>query len=723
MRDQERKKCLVLFYSSALLTLNASKPSLDVICDFFGKCGIEVVKLEKADLVEYWRKLVRINAVSSSESVSAKKEHSENKPVFYQDIKQEHVIELVDEVIDYLALYPELLGSLVILEITNYRSLVIPTVSEYRFVPLSPLFEPFMIMPSGVVLSSSVSSAGHQVDREAEHHHWHYLLNRALKLPVALQLPDECDVASADIAFMNSSTCFVGSGNWTSEESIRCMLDAKVFGTNRVVLVRNLFDLNLDMRPFLDSVLFVVDENVVAVNASIVDSSNPSFTRLVQEYVMGDSGYELMVNNMELVRYLKYRKIEVISVPETLFFRSLALLRIAPRTFLIAENQQELASYYKEKCPNIAYSIWSYEACFLQNLAHSVIFESPIWKVDDPVVMEDASSLEEEELSRVCYPICPRVTDDESCRRRQTTNRILMVAPIGFCSNQQTLVDNNFASQESELTPDVVERFALLEFGALYQALVRAGIQIQLVRNERFFHAPDSVFPNNWFSTHSGREAPHGVSTLVLYPMKAPSRRAERRPHIVRFLQSLYPKTVDLSFHEQDDKYLEGTGALVLDRVNKIAYSSLSKRSDKELVLKWCKTFEYEPIVFSATEDEGRPIYHTNTIMWIGTCVAVVCLDMIKDPGEQELVRSSLSAHRELIAIAPPQVAAYCGNVLELSGESGQKILVMSKSAYDGFGDTIRQFENRSYRIIAAEIDNIQKFGGGGARCMIAELF
>ena len=227
--------------------------------------------------------------------------------------------------------------------------------------------------------------------------------------------------------------------------------------------------------------------------------------------------------------------------------------------------------------------------------------------------------------------------------------------------------------------------------------------------------SPDDIFCNNWVATF-------GNKTLGYYPMLAPNRQIERRPDVMGVLESIYDIAFDFSELEKEGQYLESTGAHWLDRENKIAYFSLSPRCNKELALKFCEKMGYEPVMFVTKNHVGKPVYHTDVMMYIGTGYAGICLSCIVEEDRQR-VFDSLSKHREVVDLSMDQLKAFCGNSLELIGTRGEKKLVMSSAAHAALNDaqkaTLLKYVSE---IVHADIATIERYGGGSARCMLLEL-
>lgn len=316
-------------------------------------------------------------------------------------------------------------------------------------------------------------------------------------------------------------------------------------------------------------------------------------------------------------------------------------------------------------------------------------------------------------------------------RSMQSTNHVLMVAPTAFGFNEQAAQDNSFMhaatkpGEGSDLTRQVCA-----EFSELHRQLTDvAGVRVSLFQHSLANGTPDACFPNNWFSTHAGDEAAGGVGarTLVLYPMKCPNRAAERRPEIIQVLRSSgYGRVIDMTGHERrDQKYFEGTGVLVLDRVNGVAYVALSERADKQLAEQWVTSLGYKDLVtFHSHDKRGKPVYHTNVMMAIGTDVAVVCGESVTDDKERQHLMSKLSKTHTVVDISSDQMDALCGNVLELQSGLGLPVLAMSSQAYNAFTPEQRAVMRRHVAdLVHAPIDTLERVGGGGVRCALGELF
>jgi hypothetical protein len=304
----------------------------------------------------------------------------------------------------------------------------------------------------------------------------------------------------------------------------------------------------------------------------------------------------------------------------------------------------------------------------------------------------------------------------------QSASTLLMIEPVAFGFNYQT-AENNFFQQENDRPVSIVQDEALREFKQMTAMLEQKGIDLIIVRDTEEPHTPDSIFPNNWISFHAG-------GRVAVYPMFAENRRLERRPDIISLLKEngfMIREITDYSPFENKSIFLEGTGSMVLDRENKVAYAALSERTDKTLFLKFCEDFHFSPCCFKACQTVGNkrlPIYHTNVMMCVADRYAVVCLESVDDAAERQNIVHSLSANRkEIIEITEKQMFRFAGNMLQVENREGKKLLVMSETARRALTEKqIRQITAYN-EIIPIPVPTIEKQGGGSVRCMIAEIF
>jgi hypothetical protein len=297
----------------------------------------------------------------------------------------------------------------------------------------------------------------------------------------------------------------------------------------------------------------------------------------------------------------------------------------------------------------------------------------------------------------------------------QATSNLLMIRPVDFRFNQQTATNNKF-QQESE--DSEIQDKALKEFDAFVEKLRANSLNITVIDDTLQPETPDSIFPNNWISFHED-------GTIILYPMFSKNRRLERRADILDKLKKdfVVNKVLDLSAHEDHDKFLEGTGSLVLDRNEKIAYACRSIRTDDELVAEFCKQLGYTYVIFNSVDGQGFPIYHTNVMMCLADQYAVICLTSITDSKEKTNVIESLTkSGKEIIEITVDQMNHFAGNMLQVKTKKDDFLLIMSEQAFQSLSVAQIETIEKYNKIVTSPIYTIEKHGGGSARCMLAEI-
>jgi len=291
-----------------------------------------------------------------------------------------------------------------------------------------------------------------------------------------------------------------------------------------------------------------------------------------------------------------------------------------------------------------------------------------------------------------------------------------MIQPVHFSFNAETAVNNSFQNKSDQSN---VQAKAREEFERFITVLRAHDINVTVVEDTPNPHTPDSIFPNNWISFHND-------GSICLYPMFAINRRLERKPSVLSAIQEKFiiNQTNDFTAYEKDELFLEGTGSMVLDRENKIAYACLSPRTNQQVLDEFCKKMQYKGVSFVAVDEAGAPIYHTNVMMCVADDYVVICLDSIKDSNQQTLVKQSIiNSGKIIIEINFNQMNHFAGNMLQVHNTSGEKFLVMSSQAFNSLTSeqisTIHSFN----KIIHSDITTIETNGGGSARCMMAEIF
>jgi len=298
----------------------------------------------------------------------------------------------------------------------------------------------------------------------------------------------------------------------------------------------------------------------------------------------------------------------------------------------------------------------------------------------------------------------------------QTTSHLLMIKPVNFGFNQETAVNNAFqVAGHSELA----QQKAKTEFENFVKKLTVYGIDVTVVEDTPEPYTPDSIFPNNWISFHSD-------NTICLFPMFAENRRKERKPNVIDAVRQKFKitDTVDFTHYESENKFLEGTGSMILDRENNIAYACLSPRTNQEVFDRFCEKMNFKGISWTSLDDKGGEVYHTNVVMCVADKYVIICLDTIKDAKEREFVAKTITnSGKEIIEITTKQMNNFAGNMLQVQNNKGVPFLVMSSRA---FRSLAREQVSRikSYNdIIDSELETIENNGGGSARCMLAEIF
>ncbi|HHU96245.1 MAG: arginine deiminase-related protein [Bacteroidota bacterium] len=345
----------------------------------------------------------------------------------------------------------------------------------------------------------------------------------------------------------------------------------------------------------------------------------------------------------------------------------------------------------------------------------------------------------------------------------QTTSKLLMIRPARFAYNEETAKNNFFQRDYGDYADDgingedggnegkggdvgnwanggyggndgdgsnrgagidkarqeTVAEKALVEFDAFVELLRRNDVDVTVVQDTLEPWTPDSLFPNNWFSSHLSGE-------LVLYPMFAENRRQERKPHVLELLRGKmnHRKVVDLTSWEEEGQFLEGTGSMVFDRRRRKAYCCRSPRSSERVLADFCARMRYDAVAFDAFDVEGRPLYHTNIMMEVGTQVAVVCLDSIKEANQRERVAAELTAAGKVIVeLSIGQLTQFAGNMLEVKSRNGHPFMVMSAAARDSLTSSQERTISTYNKILSTDLHTIETYGGGSARCMLAEIF
>ncbi len=297
----------------------------------------------------------------------------------------------------------------------------------------------------------------------------------------------------------------------------------------------------------------------------------------------------------------------------------------------------------------------------------------------------------------------------------QTTSHLLMIRPVNFGFNAETAVNNAFQVSGKD---DYAQEKALKEFDDFVNILRDSGVDVTVADDTAEPYTPDSIFPNNWISFHH-----NGV--ICLYPMYAVNRRLERKQEVLQiiFRKFRVDRTIDFSHYEKEHLFLEGTGSMVLDRDNRIAYACLSPRTDKKVLDDFCGRMDYKPVSFYAVDGNGLAIYHTNVMMCVADRYIVICLDSLPDKEERKNTMAIIrKSEKEIIEITPEQMNHFAGNMLQVHNDKGEKLLVMSTQAFESLSqEQVRKLSSFN-KIIHSNLNTIETNGGGSARCMMAEV-
>jgi hypothetical protein len=303
----------------------------------------------------------------------------------------------------------------------------------------------------------------------------------------------------------------------------------------------------------------------------------------------------------------------------------------------------------------------------------------------------------------------------------QITSSVMMIRPVNFGYNEETAQSNAFQVASSPESSAWVQDLALQEFNAFATRLKNSGVNVIIFDDKPSPFTPDSIFPNNWITFHEdGR--------VVLYPMQAHNRRLERKKEIITSLSEKYgfriTEIIDLSHYENADKFLEGTGSMIIDRQNGLVYACNSNRTHPEVLKVFCDLFACKPLMFNATDKNNVPVYHTNVMMAVGENISILCSDAIRDSKEKNQVLGLLKeTGKELIDLSMNQMFSFAGNMLQVKDNKSNPVLVLSEQGYDSLNQQQKEKITSITSILHSDISHIEKFGGGSARCMLAEIF
>jgi hypothetical protein len=288
-----------------------------------------------------------------------------------------------------------------------------------------------------------------------------------------------------------------------------------------------------------------------------------------------------------------------------------------------------------------------------------------------------------------------------------------MIEPEAFYSNEQTAFTNHYQEKITDETPEIIAEKALAEFHGFKNAIEDKGIKVTSLKGSK--DCPDHIFPN-WFITFDDK-------TMQIFSMMAPNRRKEKKPSMIEHLTNTYELTDNMSYLEDKEVFLESTSSMVFDRVNRIVYAGISPRTNAVQLIIWCRNNDYELVLFETESHTGSPIYHTDVLMYVGTDIIGICLDVIK-PEHRDYVEKKVNAHHKVIELTPEQIQNFCGNAIEAKNNNNELFLIISSTAFNALNQDQKEQLLKSYKdIIHSDIPTIEKYGGGSARCMLTELF
>ncbi|PRP77997.1 hypothetical protein PROFUN_04121 [Planoprotostelium fungivorum] len=532
-----------------------------------------------------------------------------------------------------------------------------------------------------------------------------------LGMPVIGEIPQGGALEGGDFFPIGNDLCMIGLGLRTNWKAIHHCFDNDLFGTTHVAVVKDCFDWAQE-RMHLDTIWNIVHDTACAM-LDVVIGGDSDRRRLVDLYKKDENGkYVLEVNDVEFYEFLKLIGYHVIPLSERDQANyGINFLNIG-NGHLICPDMEAARKIARDENGTGKIEVIDYS--HVSRMYGSIHCSTQ--------VIHRENEKNGEAAGRLVVPHMRKLwTTREG--RLQTSDTILMCPPTGFFFNTQAAEDNSFMNKP-KMTKSQIQRAAMREYSVFHRMLTQdLGINVHTAINERM-DCPDAVFLNNWFSTHDDAEGP----TLVLYPMKYENRSRERIPETIARLKNRFKRVIDLSGYEKAETplALEGTGAMVLDRVNRVAYMCQSQRADLPVVNEWCQKMGYELIDMGEAKDHsGEAVYHTNVVMGIGSTVAVVCLDAIHEEEKKKKFVEKLGATHTIIDITKDQMHHFCGNVIELfSPKLNGPVLIMSETAHRAFTEEQKQvLIDHKVAIGKAHIPTIETYGGGGVRCCIAELF
>ncbi|KAL6063433.1 Arginine deiminase [Balamuthia mandrillaris] len=566
---------------------------------------------------------------------------------------------------------------------------------------------------------------------------------KKLGFPVIGQVPDPFTLEGGDFLPAGEHLCFIGVGPRTDQGAVDYMMKKDLFGTQRVAAVRDLFDRN-QQRMHLDTIFNIASDTCVVLLETVIGKDSPR-RRLVTEYTKTADGesYEVTRRDVEFAQYLTENGFNIIPISEeyqldyAINFVNLGNGQLVsayePAKKLLEEN-----SHFHGQVHYIPYrgvtSMYGGPHCSTQ-----VFRKASIRQFRDQLLQE------REKPKAKIPPFHPFPTPHLTAAQRScTTDTILMIAPTDFHFNPETSGDNPFMSRPDMSQYDLNEK-VLMEYSELHRQITAAGVLVHIFTHSPYHETPEAAFTDNWCTTHPAGEV-SAESTMVLYPLRAKSRRKEKREDIIAHLRANYKREVNLSHFEEGEEphFLEGSASLVFDRAHGDTFCSLSSRSHIEVIQEWEKALGRKVTTFTAVDSAGRPVVHTNMMLFIGSKLAIICDAAIPSEEDRQTVLNKLKSHNyHIISVTLQQMESYCCNVVELRGrrsssasssssaeeaptseEKEQSVLVMSARAYNAFTEQQRkEISENVDQVVHVPLDILESTAGGSVRGLVQELF
>eukprot|EP00667_Euglena_gracilis_P002832 EG_transcript_2839 len=586
------------------------------------------------------------------------------------------------------------------------------TSTAYHFRPMPNLVftrDPVVVTAAGVVLSQL-----HSRQRAPEVEVQRFCLDK-LGIPTLGQVPAPGKLEGGDFFPAGRELCFVGLGQRTNARAVGHMLHRRWFGTQRVAVVKDLLD-RRPSRQHLDCVFNIVGDDVVVLMESIA-GEHAEAMRLVDEYTLVDGVYVRTRENVEFLRYLHDAGFHVIRVTDRMHANYGCNFINCGKSHLIASDVETADHILRS--PHFTGTIEHVDFGEVTKLCGALHRSTQVFRDRRPERPPLYLPEEPAPLTLATGVTLPPV--DGPPPASQAPGWVLMVAPTHFAQNPETSQDNHFMQSKAAqtMTPAETVEQACACFSRLYRALREHGVHVKLFHHEAYHEAPDAVFPGHWFTTH------RDPGTVVLYPMKHPSRQRERRNSILDFLRSQFPTVVDLTSHESDEdpaatRALEGAGALALDRVNCVAFCAISPRADEHLLGEWCHRLGYQAVPFRTV----NAVHHTDMLLAVGTSFALICVDCIVPEHRARVVGELKKCNKAVIRVTEEQMGAFLCNCVELQSDQAERLLVMSEQAHASLT------EHQTYhllqhvdRIVKVDFGLIERVGGASVGSAIAGLF